>query len=265
MTIDITGSLSGSADRHTPESLHDAVSRGWTVLPGGSEEAPAYEGTLADLDPVLASAAADAPVFLFAHGSSGIGTPVKALGRFVASLGWVFFAPDSFVLPDRLTYTSPVAQADYERIHGLRSEELLHAFAERVRIPGQLRRFVIAGTSEGGVAAARFVKPEGAADSAEVGRLIFSWPCEDNYHVESHRSAVPDTVPVLNIMSTADPYFSKKNPWLDNDEALGHAGRTLAQHPDAAILLIPGAPHTTFALPQVRASVKAFLGRVAHP
>lgn len=265
MTIDITGSLSGSADRHTPETLHDAISRGWTVLPGGPEKAPAYEGPLSELAPVLAATSADAPVFLFAHGSSGIGAPVKALGRFVASLGWIFFAPDSFALPNRLTYSSPIARANYERIHGLRSAELLHAFAENQRIPGNLRRFVVAGTSEGGVAAARFVKPETAVNSTELGRLIFSWSCEDNYHVEAHRTVVPDTVPVLNIMSAADPYFSKKNPWLDNDEALGHAGRTLSEHPDAAILLVPGAPHTTFALPQVRAAVKAFLERAANP
>ena len=92
--------------------------------------------------------------------------------------------------------------------------------------------------------------------------MIFSWSCEDNYHVAAHRTAIPQDMPVLNVMSAADKFFSQANSWLDNPSALGHAGRTLANHSDASIVLILGAPHTLFALPQTQSAVEGFLERV---
>ena len=253
MTIEITGSIRGSRDRHSPDSLARTFSRGLLIAPFNFYEGPLEEFPDAGvpLDPM--------PVFLFAHGSSGISDAVRAFGRWVAGQGFSFFAPDSFQLKDRITYTSPVARADYERIHAMRLEELQNAAARLREIPGFDGRYVVAGTSEGGVCAARFTAPEGLK---ERGRLIFSWPCEDNYHVESHRTAIPDDVPVINIMSAADKFFSQANSWLDNPKALGHAGRTLAKHPEAEIVLIPGAPHTLFALPQAQDAVKGFLSRI---
>ena len=141
----------------------------------------------------------------------------------------------------------------------MRSAELDYAARHLDRVPGFSGRYAVAGTSEGGVAAARFNAPEGRP---EVGRILFSWSCEDNYHVAAHETSIPDAVPVLNIMSAEDKYFSRANPWLDNSEALGHAGRTLAHHPAASILLIPGAPHTLFMLPQTLSAVRAFLSRI---
>lgn len=256
MTIEITGSLAGSVDAHTPESLEATMKHAFVVLPGGSEAKPAWEGRLMHADAAKSPVAA--PLFLFAHGSGGISPAVMAFGRYIAACGWTFCAPDSFVLKDRLTYKSPVAKKDYERVHAMRSAELAFASEHLERVPGFDGRYVVAGTSEGGVAAARFSPP---AWQPEVGRLILSWSCEDNYHVLTHRTNVPENVPVLNIMSAHDPYFSRENAYLDNEDAVGNASVTLARHPDAAIVLIPGAPHTLFALAQVRAGVKAFLGR----
>lgn len=255
MTIEITGSVKGTADRHTAESLEKTFRRGLLIAPFNFWEGPLEE--FADggvtLDPL--------PVFLFAHGSSGITDAVREFGRRISALGFSFFAPDSFQLEDRITYTSPVARADYERIHAMRGQELEHAAARLREIPGFSGDFVVSGTSEGGVAAARFRAPAGMK---EKGRIIFSWSCEDNYHVESHRTAIPDDVPVLNVMSAADKFFSRKNPWLDNPEALGHAGGTLEKHPMAEIVLIPGAPHTLFSLPQAQDAVKGFLARTVR-
>lgn len=253
MTIELTGSIKGTADRHTEESLAETFKQGLLIAPYNF-----YEGAL-DAFEDAGVAFDSAPVFLFAHGSSGISDAVRNFGRWVASLGFIFFAPNSFALKDRITYTSPIARSDYERIHAMRTAELQNASIRLEEIPGFDGRYVVAGTSEGGVAAARFQAPAGRT---ECGRLIFSWSCEDNYHVEAHRTHVPDDVPVINVMSAADKFFSKANPWLDNPEALGHAGRTLAKHPKAEIVLIPGAPHTLFALPQAQDAVKGFLGRV---
>ena len=97
---------------------------------------------------------------------------------------------------------------------------------------------------------------------AEKGRMIFSWSCEDNYHVASHNSYLPDTLPVLNVMSATDKFFSQVNSYLDNPSALGHAGKVLASNPNAQIVLLPGAPHTLFNLPAARDAAAAFLTRV---
>lgn len=250
MTIALTGKMSGTADKHTADSLKASFENAWFAAARS-----AFEGKLSDAPENLPAA----PILLFAHGSSGIGAPLKAFARFVSSLGWSFLAPDSFVVPDRITYSSPVSRENYERVHAMRSQELDYAARHLDEAPGFSGRYAVAGTSEGGVAAARFTAPEGRR---ETGRILFSWPCEDNYHVVVHQTHIPDDVPVLNIMSAEDKYFSRANPWLDNPDALGHAGRTLARHPQTSILLIPGAPHTLFALPQTESAVRAFLERI---
>lgn len=103
-------------------------------------------------------------------------------------------------------------------------------------------RFVIAGTSEGAVAVARYVRAEAAP--AEAGRIIFSWSCENNYHVVQHKTRIPDGMPVLNIMSSKDKYFSQANPYLGNHEAVGNCSKALQGNPNARIVLIKDAPHT---------------------
>lgn len=250
MTIALTGKMSGTADKHTADSLKASFENAWFAAARG-----AFEGKLSDAPENLPAA----PILLFAHGSSGIGAPLKAFARFVSSFGWSFIAPDSFVFPDRITYSSPVSRENYERVHAMRSQELDYAARHLDEAPGFSGRYAVAGTSEGGVAAARFTAPEGRRES---GRILFSSPAEDNYHVVSHQTHIPDDVPVLNIMSAEDKYFSRANPWLANPDALGHAGRTLAHHPQTSILLIPGAPHTLFALPQTESAVRAFLVRI---
>ena len=101
-----------------------------------------------------------------------------------------------------MTYSSPIPREDYEKIHSLRSSELTAAVAFLQMQPWFDGRFVIAGTSEGAVAVARYVPAPDAV--REKGRIIFSWSCEDNYHVTTHRIAVPNNLPVLNIMSATD-------------------------------------------------------------
>ena len=121
---------------------------------------------------------------------------------------------------------------------------------------------MIAGTSEGGVAVARC---EAKCETGkEKGRMIFSWSCEDNYHVVSHQTNIPETAPVLNVMSATDKFFSCANSYLDNNEALGNASRTLKDHPDCTVVLLPGAPHTLFNLPSAQSMIVAFLKRVFH-
>ena len=195
------------------------------------------------------------PVVVFMHGSSGLG--LKAIGewqQWLAEQGIASVAPDSFALPDRLTYKSPISPDIYERIHALRLSEVSLATQALRQAPwADPQRWVLAGTSEGAAAVARYKGQE------FLGRIVFSWSCENNYFVRSHGTALPDDKPVLNIISSTDPYFSPANSWLGNPTAAGHCAAALRNNKQASIVLIPGAPHTVLNLPAARHPVAGFL------
>jgi hypothetical protein len=89
--------------------------------------------------------------------------------------------------------------------------------------------------------------------------MLFSWSCESNYFVKAPQNAFEAGKPVLNIISASDQYFSKANPWLNNDQAQGHCAAALKSNPKAAVLLLPDAPHTVFNLPAAQAATAGFL------
>lgn len=250
------GEIKGSAWQHTTASLADAVANGALVLPAATGRS-VYEGKFKDAPAVTGRF----PVVLFLHGSSGLG--LKAIGewqRWLASLGAASIAPDSFTLPDRITYTSPVDKATYEKIHALRASEIAATLVALLKQPWvDPSRIVLAGTSEGSVAVARY------AGSEFAGRIVYSWSCEPNYFVVEPKNAFEADKPVLNVISSVDPYFSQANPWLGNPAAKGHCADALKDNKQATIVLIPGAPHTLINLPQARSATAAFVLDVLKP
>ena len=187
------GEVQGTATQHTPASGLDVVQRAAVVLPASVTGGAPYVGTLASAPKVTKG---KAPVVVFLHGSSGLG--LKAIGEwqlYLASLGVASISPDSFALPGRITYKSPVGKDVYEKIHALRASEIpLVMQALRTSPWADTARMVLAGTSEGGPAVARY------AGNEFLGRILYSWSCEDNYFVQDHRTAVL-TQPVLNGMA----------------------------------------------------------------
>ncbi|MGF6211362.1 dienelactone hydrolase family protein [Comamonas sp. 4034] len=248
------GSVQGSAWVHTDASLKAVVENAWVVLPASVTSGAVYAGLLKNAPPTRGKA----PLVVFVHGSSGVAPAIKTWQQWLAdSLGIASLTADSMQLADRMTYKSPVAPEIYEKIHAMRAQELAAAVGAVTALPwADPQRLVIAGTSEGAVAVARY---QAASAPQEKGRMIFSWSCEDNYHVQTHRSQLPQTLPVLNIMSSTDMYFSKANPWLDNPDAKGHCAEALAMNKVSSIVLIPGAPHTLFNLPQAQQAQVGFL------
>ena len=245
------GEVKGSAWKHTELSASAVVSDADVALPTKVTGGAIYFGKLAEAP---RTANARVPTVLFLHGSSGLG--LKAIGewqQWLATLGYASIAPDSMVLPDRITYTSPVDKAVYEKIHSLRASEITLVLNALGDLPWVDRdRLILSGASEGGPAVARY------AGSEFAGRMIFSWSCEDNYFVVAHRTAVPRE-PVLNVMSSTDPFFSRANAYLGNGDAQGHCGAALREHKNATIVLIPGAPHTLLNVPQAQMAVEAWL------
>jgi dienelactone hydrolase len=246
------GEVKGAALVHTSQSLAASAAQASLVLPAAATGGAAWTGKLKDAPK---TAAAKVPVVIFLHGSSGLG--LKAIGEWqawLATLGYASLAPDSFTLPDRLTYTSPISKEIYEKMHALRASEIGAALDAVKDAPwADATRLALAGSSEGAPAVAR------NDDARFAARLIYSWSCEDNYFVSAHGTKAPPDQPVLNVMSTVDPFFSKTNAWLASPTGAGHCGAALADAKRATIVLIPGAPHTLLTLPQAKAATRAFL------
>lgn len=252
------GEVKGQAWVHTEASRQALVQGAQVALPAAATGGAVYIGRWRDIP---ATARTAVPVVVFLHGSSGLG--LKAIAewqRWLADLGVASVAPDSFALPDRLTYKSPVDKAVYERVHALRASEIDATVVALRTVPWAAQgRWLLAGTSEGAVPVARH------AGAGFAGRMIFSWSCEDNYFVAAHGTAVAPGVPVLNVMSGTDVYFSPANAWLGNAAARGHCGSALAAHKQATVVLIPGAPHTLLNLPAARHATAGFVRDVLKP
>lgn len=245
------GEVMGRAVAHTTASAQAVMDQAAVVLPAALHGGVVFSGMLKNVPRDLK---AKAPVVVFLHGSSGLS--LKAIGewqQWLATQGIASVAPDSFGLPDRLTYKSPVDKTVYEQIHALRASEIRLAVQALKGLPWvDSARLILAGTSEGATSVARYAGTEFA------GRILYSWSCENNYFVSEHRSALPQDRPVLNVMSSTDVFFSPSNAWLGNAGAQGHCGQALKDNKLASIVLIPGAPHTLMNLPQARNATAAF-------
>ena len=220
------GEIRGAATVHTAASLAAAWAQASVALPASVTGAAPFLGRWKDMPK---GSGAKVPVVVFLHGSSGLG--LKAIGEWqawLASLGYASVAPDSFALPDRAVYGSPVDKEFYEKIHALRASEIAPAVA-------------------------RYAGPEFAA------RLIYAWSCEDNYFVQGHATRLLPDQPVLNVISAVDPFFSLQNKYLGNPDAKGHCAAAFAGAKQATIVVIPGAPHTLLTLPQTKAVTRSFL------
>lgn len=245
------GEISGRAIAHTAASAKAVMDQAAIALPAALTGGAIFTGLLKDAPRDLKG---KAPVVVFMHGSSGLS--LKAIGewqQWLATQGVASIAPDSFALPDRLTYKSPIDKTVYEQIHDLRASEIRLAANTVKTLPwADQARSVLAGTSEGATSVARYAGNEFA------GRILYSWSCENNYFVTEHKSALPQNQPVLNVMSSTDNFFSASNPWLGNVTPQGHCGKALKDNKAATIVLIPGAPHTLLNLPQARHATAAF-------
>jgi len=250
------GEIKGDAWVHTRDSLAASVQQADVCLPAAVTGGAVFCGKFKDLPKV---GGRPVPVVLFLHGSSGLG--LKAIGewqQWLAGLGYASVAPDSFTLPGRVTYKSPIDKASYERMHALRASEIGPTLAAlKAQAWADPALLVLAGTSEGSVPVARHAGTEFAA------RILYAWSCEANYFVQEPRNAFEPGKPVLNVISVTDPFFSRSNGWLGNPDAKGHCGAVLKDNARAAVLLVPDAPHTLLNLPAARSATAGFLALLA--
>ncbi len=260
MMIELTGKVFGSVREHTEKTLAAVWENALLAVPAKDDATEPVQTTPALMRTLCENRRF--PVLLFAHGSSGINEAIRQFSLYIAQkIGWAVVVPDSMQTADRLTYSSPVAKCDYEAVHAMRSAELAYSAQRLFEQPWFSGVYAVAGTSEGGVAAARFDSAKLAI--REKAKLIFSWSCEENYHVEAPGNVLPRDLPVLNVMSMTDKFFSRANAYLDNDAAMGYAREALQNNPNASIVLIPQAAHTLLNLPQTRAAALEILERAS--
>ena len=257
LAADKPGEIKGTVLEPSPENLARTWSNANLVLPAALAGGRRWEGHAEDAPDVIGIA----PLVIVMHGSSGIAPAVKEFQVWLADeLGAASVAPDSLAIPDRLTYTSPVAVDIYERVHALRLAELDHALkASRDWSWVDRLRIVLAGTSEGAVAVGRYSGKDVAA------RLIYSWSCEDNYFVAAPQLGIGPKEPVLNAIAARDPYFSAANPWNKDRTVTGSCAAALKDNPKAEVMVIDADVHTILNRPEVRQLSAAFLRRILEP
>ena len=124
-----------------------------------------------------------------------------------------------------------IDKVSYEKIHALRASEVAPALAAlKSQAWADSSSLILAGTSEGSVPVARY-----------PGK------------------------PVLNVISSSDPFFSRRNTWLSNPDAQGHCGAALKGNNRAAVLLVPDAPHTLLNFAATRSATAGFLALLKKP
>lgn len=244
----------GTVLEPTADNLARTWNAAWVTLPGAQAGGTRWQGHLADLPASIGRG----PVAVLMHGSSGIAAFVKDYQAWLAdTLSLASIAPDSMAIPDRLTYTSPIDVATYERVHTLRLAELRNALHHVAGLSWvDPRRVVVIGSSEGSVPVARYPGTEPAA------RIIYSWSCEMNYFVASPGTAIPQTTPVLAVIASQDPYFSPLNPWNAGYATSGSCAQALRSYPNAMTVVLSSNQHTVMNMPPARDAAAAFLRRV---
>jgi dienelactone hydrolase len=251
------GDIKGTTLEPTPDHLALTWANANLVLPPSLMGGRRWEGHAEDAPDIIGLA----PLVILLHGASGVAPEEKAFQAWLAdTMGLASVAPDSFAIPDRLTYGSPVSIEIYERVHALRLAELEHAletsqawsWVDRLRI-------VLAGTSEGSVAVGRY------KGSGSAARLIYSWSCEANYFVDAPRLGIGAKEPVFSAISARDPYFSQANPWNKDYVVSGSCATALKDNPNAETELVDADVHVILNRADVREATASFLKRVLEP
>ncbi len=134
------------------------------------------------------------PAVIFLHGCGGLGgNSIDAMNLF-SNAGYSVFAPNSFARPGRARSCGRV-----RGVMHFRDAEIRQALFELKKFSWiDQSKLVLAGFSEGGIAAAEF------GGSAFKARVILGWGC-------SRGIAASSDVPVLNLVGERDDQSSTGN------------------------------------------------------
>jgi len=179
------------------------------------------------------------PVILFLHGCEGARRPKAFL-----DLGAIVVEPNSFWQGERCSLNT----AEAAKLLSGRMQDAAEA-AKQLRAASWAdpARLVLAGYSQGGIAAALYEGPEFRA------RIIVAWPCQLRSSGPSGPEAgVRGEGPVLAIQSRDDALYQRLG-------IEGDCGPEISGRSGSRSLLIPGSAHKLMDNPSARAAIADFV------
>jgi hypothetical protein len=181
------------------------------------------------------------PVILFMHGCKN--TRPKAF----LELGAIVVAPNSFWQGERCTLNV----AEMAKLLSVRMLDVTDAAKQLRAAPwADPARLVLAGYSQGGIAAALYEGPEFKA------RIVIAWPCQLRPSGPSGpETGVRGEGPVLAIQSRNDAHYQRLG-------IEGDCGPEISGRPGSHSVLIPGNIREIMDNPATREAIAAFVPEV---
>jgi dienelactone hydrolase len=179
------------------------------------------------------------PVILFMHGCNATQRP-KAL----LELGAIVVAPNSFWQGERCTLNA----AETAKLLSGRANDLADGVKHLKAAPwADPKQLLLAGYSQGGIAAALYDGPEFKA------RIVIAWPCQPRSSGPSGpEEGVHGQGPVLAIQSRNDEFYKHLN-------IEGDCGPEISGRPGSRSVLIPGNTHEIMDHAATRDAIAAFV------
>ena len=182
------------------------------------------------------------PVILFMHGCNATQRPKAFL-----ELGAIVVEPNSFWQGERCTLNA----AEMAKLLSGRANDLADAVRQLKAAPwADPARLLLAGYSQGGIAAALYDGPEFKA------RIVIAWPCQPRSSGPSGpEEGVHGKGPVLAIQSRNDELYTRLH-------IEGDCGPEVSGRPGSRSLLIPGNIREIMDHPATREAIAAFVPEV---
>ena len=244
-----------SAQSATLDELESDVARSvdnaMVYLPQGAQEPISGRLSSPEIALELAKVDSAAPLatLIYMHGCTGLGD--FDLLRAIAQRGFAVVAPDSFARRYRPMQCDPKARTGGRNVFvfDFRMTEVSYALHRLRQLPWVDRsRMFLAGTSEGGVAAALYRGDDFRA------RVIAQWTCHGAPLVRG--LAAPPDEPVLALVRADDPWYDPRRTVGQRGDCGAYMqGRPRSQ----SVILRNGPGHNVFDDPQALRQVLEFL------
>lgn len=194
------------------------------------------------------------PTLFYMHGSIGFTKGIIFRKYIVENANFIFFAPDSFKIKNRPTYSSEATMDEYTTVHKLRQAEIKYNLEKLRKVSFiDFDNLFLMGNSEGGLAAAYYKGKEFKA------RIVTAFSCEDSYYIQDFKIGARKKDPFLNIIGTEDEYFANDSETNKHYEVDGHATQALIKFKKAKVIILPKTKHDLTLNPYVKEDIVNFL------
>tara|TARA_Y100001934_G_C12379927_1_gene791710 strand:- start:245 stop:1081 length:837 start_codon:yes stop_codon:yes gene_type:complete len=154
------------------------------------------------------------PLAIYLHGCAGLWEGSDRRGSFLAKLGFIVIAPDSFARKIK-----PLSCLPYQFKGGLhrgtltlRQEEATYAIENSMKLDWiQSNKVILVGLSEGGITTATLKE---STSTPVLARIIEGWGCHSGWTEYSGLNS-PNNQPVMSFVGKLDPWFM--HPTLQGD------------------------------------------------